>query len=145
MGRKLQSQLSLLRPNVAARVQSKQGKQKMVYDCHAQYRSFSPDDQEYVRNFTSGPKWLLGTVIGTQVSLMFTLQLQDGRTVHRHIDHMRTRSDGSSTISTEEEDDPLPNPTVFSNANPSVPATILRRSVRIRRPSARLTYGPAFD
>ena len=146
MGRQLRSQLSLLRPNVAARVQSKQDKQNMAYDHHAKYRSFSPDDQVYVQNFTSGPKWLPGRVIETQGSLMFTDQLQDGRTVHGHIDHIRTRSDGSRTISTkEEEDDPLRNHTVFSNANPPVPATVPRRSVHIRRPPAGLTYGPACD
>ena len=55
---------------------------------------------------------------------MFTFQLQDGRTVHRHIDHIHTRSDGSGTISQEDEDDPLPNPTVFSDANPPVLDTI---------------------
>ena len=130
MGPQMQSQLSLLRPNVVPRVQSNQDKQKMAYNRHAKYRSFSPGDPVNVRNFTSGPKWLSGSVIETQGSPMFTVQLQDGSTVHRHIDHICIRSDGSPTISTEDEDDPLSNPTFFSNANPPVP-TISPRYIYI--------------
>ena len=117
----------------------------MAYDRHAKYRSFSPNDPLYVRSFTSGPKCLPGTVIETQGLLMFTVKLKDGRTKHRHIDQFRTRSDQSPTISTEDEDDPLPNPTVSSNANPPVPAIVPRRFVRNHRPPARLTYGSASD
>ena len=63
MGRQLRSQLSLLRSNVTASVQSKQDKQKMAYNRYAKHRSFSPDDPVYARNFANGPKWLPGTVI----------------------------------------------------------------------------------
>ena len=58
-----------------------------------------------------------------------------------YIDQIRAHSVESSTISPDDEDDPLPNPNVSSNTSQPVPVTALRRSVRDRR----LTYGPAFN
>ena len=145
MGRQLRSQLSLLRPNVMARVQSKQDRQKLAYDQHAKRRSFSPDDSVLVRNFASGPKWLPGTITETQGPLIFIVRLQDGHTVRRHIDHIRAYFGESPTILPDDADDPLPNPIVSSTDSQPAPATALRRSLRNRRPPARLTFGPGFN
>ena len=56
MGRRLRSQLDLLQPSVATRVQRRQEKQKAEHDKHAKPRSLSPNDPVFMRNFASGPK-----------------------------------------------------------------------------------------
>ena len=49
MGRKLQSHLDLLRPDVGRRVQRRQSQQKAVYDQHAHEREYLTDDPVYVQ------------------------------------------------------------------------------------------------
>ena len=53
MGRQLRSQLDLLQPSIATRVQRRQEKQNAEYDQHAKRRSLSPNDPVFVRNFAS--------------------------------------------------------------------------------------------
>ena len=145
MGRQLRSQLDLLQPSIATRVQRRQEKQKAEYDQHAKQRSLSPNDPVFVRNFASGAKWLPGIVTELHGPLMLKVQLQDGPIVCRHLDHVRYRYGEES--SSEEDDDPLPSPKVLSGTNVPQPTSpiIPRRSGRNRKPPTRLIQDPVFN
>ena len=46
----------------------------------------------YVQDFTTRkPKWIPGTVVKVTGPLSYMIKLQDGTTVHRHVDHVRKR------------------------------------------------------
>ena len=93
MGRRPRSQLDLMQPNVATRVFSSQVRQKMGHDQGTKDRAFSTNDLVFVRNFsTSGNTWLPGTIVGSKGSLVYHIQLEDGRVVQRHIEHIHSRS-----------------------------------------------------
>ena len=65
--------------------------QKRGHDAHATARSFSDGDSVYARNYSSGPKWLPGVVVGVEGSVVFEVQLGDGRVIRRHVDQLRSR------------------------------------------------------
>ena len=80
-GRKLRSQLDLLRPSEGRKARQSQKQQKRGHDTHAIPRSFTIGDSVYARNYGPGPKWLPGQVVETEGSVMFQLQLADGRVI----------------------------------------------------------------
>ena len=83
-GRPLRSRLDLLFPDIQHRVVSQQEKQKAHHDQHCRHRQFNNGDYVYARNFTAGPAWIPGKI---------EVQLEDGRSVRRHIDHLLPRVD----------------------------------------------------
>ena len=52
-------------------------------------------DRVYVRNFSSGPKWLPGEVKSVRGPLSYEVTLLDDRFVCRHVDHVRKHSDST--------------------------------------------------
>ena len=93
MGRKLQSHLDLLRPDVGRRVQRRQSQQKAVYDQHAHEREYLTDDPVYVRNHaTQGERWMAGNVVAREGQANYQVKLQDNRVVRRHADQVRGRT-----------------------------------------------------
>ena len=88
--RKLRSCLNLLYPGVRSRVQQKQD--NAVHKKPGVYRSFSNGDHVYVSNFGQGSKWIPGDV-KQDSGLSVQVQLQEGRLVRRHLDHMVIRHD----------------------------------------------------
>ena len=86
-GRKLRSQL---KPSEGRKARQSQEQQKRGHDAHAIPRSFR--DFVYARNYGPGPKWLPGQVEESEGSVMFQLQLADGRVIHRHADQLRSRA-----------------------------------------------------
>ena len=146
MGRRLRSQLDILKPSIADRVSNKQEEQKRGFDKGTMHRSYAIGDTVWVRNFSQGPIWLAGEAVQLKGECSLNVKLTDGRIVHRHLDHIRlkvgsTTSDtGNST--TSEVDDPLIiYPLPLSEDTPSSPPTLApRRSSRNRRPPDRLTF-----
>ena len=86
-GRKLRSQL---KPSEGRKARQSQEQQKRGHDAHTIPRSLG--DFVYARNYDPGPKWLPGQVVESEGSVMFQLQLADGRVIHRHADQLRSRA-----------------------------------------------------
>ena len=57
----------------------------------------------YVKNYSPGPKWLPGNIVETEGSVMYQIQLTDGRMVRRHADHLRSRVAGSEHYSPSDD------------------------------------------
>ena len=95
MGRRPKSRLDLLRPDMKAKVEEKQEEQKERHDQHACERHLKPDDCVYMRNFSSNSnqKWLAGIILKRRGPVSYVVKLTDGRTFHRHQDHVRLRHD----------------------------------------------------
>ena len=110
-------------------------------------------DLVMVRDFHTKKTWLAGTLRQSQGPLSFNVELEDGRILRRHVDHIRLRQETSSTDSKEREVDlddfeaPIPenaeNPMEENTPSeqPQEPPA-LRRSDRIRQPPIR--YEPHF-
>ena len=96
LGRKPRSRLDLLKPNTAQRVEDKQLHQKAAHDVSARHRKFELGDLVYVLNFRGEEKWIPGEIVQLNGSVSFCVQLQNGKTVRRHQDHLRLRSEGAS-------------------------------------------------
>jgi hypothetical protein len=90
-GRKLRTQLDLLVPSVKKNVRNAQDRQKRNHDTHCQPQLFALGESVYVKNYSSGPRWLPGKIVGTEGSVLYQIQLSDGRTVRRHADQLRSR------------------------------------------------------
>ena len=142
MNRRPHSRLDLLHPDVSSRVRDRQGIQKANHDCHTRQRKFVIGESVSVRNQGTGPPWLPGTITSMVCLQRCVVLLSDGRSVERHIDHMRHRVGGESTHSRSsirpphDEDDP-------GHREPAQPLTGYptpqpRRSTRVRRPPDRL-------
>ena len=58
LGRKPKTLLDLATPNIAEKVRRKQSEQKQQHDNKARNRSFSTQQDGYVRNFGAGPQWI---------------------------------------------------------------------------------------
>ena len=74
---------------MAAWVDHNQGKQKIGDDRHSKSRTLEVGDAVYVRNFGTGPKWLAGELLERRGPVSFTVWLEDGRLLRRHVDHLR--------------------------------------------------------
>ena len=90
-GRKLQTQLDLLVRSVGKNIRNAQDRQRRNHNMHCRPRSFNRGDSVYVKNYGPGPKWLPGNVVETEGSVMYQIQLPDGRRVRRHADQLRSR------------------------------------------------------
>ena len=78
--------------DLSSRVLERQAAQNTEHDKRSKDRTLKKDDQVYVCNFGNGPRWLPGTVMAVQGSRTFEIQLNDGRTVKRHLDHVHIRT-----------------------------------------------------
>ena len=149
MGRKPRSTLDLIKPNIADRVRRNQQKQKAEHDRGTVNRTFEIGTPVFVKNFASGSAWLPGKVKQSKGNCAYNIELSDGRIIHRHGDHVRTRLttvDQTPDLPTD-TDDPLMDPGVPSAQLPAEPpdaanvssTPVLRRSTRNRRPPDRFT------
>ena len=78
-GRKLRSQLDLLKPNLAKAVDETPDRQEVAHDKQTTPRRFHVGDCVYARNYSSGPKWLPGQVVQVEGSVLYHVKLKDGR------------------------------------------------------------------
>ena len=84
-GRKLLSQLDLMKLSQGRKACQSQDQQRKTHDKRSKFRSF------YVRNYGPGPKWLPGMVVKLNVSVLLQIRLRDGRIVRPHADQLRPR------------------------------------------------------
>ena len=137
-GRRLRSHLDLLKPDftVASRVSRHQQAQKARHDLHTQNRAIQVGDSVLVRNFLQGPKWLSGVVQESSGPVSYQVELDSGVCVRRHVDHIRARQpdtrESQGDNSGPLQGIPIPSPTV--------PPPKLRRSTRVSRPPASLSF-----
>ena len=109
-GRKLQSPLDNIRPSLERKVYQYQERQKARHDSHARGREFEPGDTVYVRNYAAGNRWLPGKVVKKLGLTMYAVLLEEGRSVRKYTDQMRSRIvNKSQTDSSSEKpsDDPI--------------------------------------
>ena len=102
MKRKLRTRLDLVRPSLNKKV--KRAQQVSQSYKGGKVREIQINDKVQVKNFSSGPTWLYGTVRSEICPTMYEVLLNDGRTVRRHIDHMRI----CSGVNVEPNENELP-------------------------------------
>ena len=155
--RRPRTKLDLLRPSVEARVEKKQQDQKRAHDKSAKPRSFNLEDNVYVRNFTNGDSWTPGTIIKLISPLSFIIELEDGRAVRRHIDHIRSRStmqvtqapvpdaEWSASPTLDETPVETDSPETTSPQSPAIETPSVRRSSRVSIPPTRYDPSSSYD
>jgi len=62
MGRRLQTRLSLLFPNLTGKVKKQQEAQHRGHDNSRRERQFQVEDKVWGRNYANGPTWVKGTI-----------------------------------------------------------------------------------
>ena len=102
-GRKLRSQLDLLRPSTARTAHQAQNRQKAGHDLRSQPRSFTARQTVYAKNYGAGPKWLPGVLVKAEGSVLWHVRLSDGRIIRRHVDQLRPRAGNDGPLEAEEE------------------------------------------
>ena len=125
LGRQLRTRLDLLKPNIGKRVRAHQEQQKRAHqeqqkrahDAHSKPRE--PGVQVYAKNFGQGPPWLPGVIQDLKGPVSYTIELQDGRVVQRHVDHVRART-ATVQPSVEMNDYPI---IKTPSQNPELPPT----------------------
>ena len=82
MGSRPKPRLDLLRPDMKARVERKQVKQKELHDQRARDRQLKPDDRVYVRNFSniSKQQWLPGIILKQSGPVSYVVRCSRGGT-----------------------------------------------------------------
>ena len=85
-GRKPKARLNLLKPNVDARVEDIQVKQKFKHDQHAKDRCFHVGENVFIRiHGTGGTTWRSGK-ISQHGQTMYKVEWPDGKVTCRHIE-----------------------------------------------------------
>ena len=152
MGRRPKARLDLLKPNVDARVEDIQVKQKFKHDQHAKDRCFHVGENVFIRiHGTGGTTWRSGKIISQRGQTMYKVKLPDGKATCRHIDDIRIRTDladqrdpeGDAHNQEEETDTFVPD--YSDEAAQDVDNNGLRRSKRLRRPPNRFMCGDSLN
>ena len=87
--RKIRCLLDNVRPNLSKTVKKQQSAMKARSDKHTKQRKFEINDPVIVKNFAAGPTWLRGRVVQVLTDSMYVVELNEGRLVRRHADHVR--------------------------------------------------------
>ena len=82
-----------MKPDFNARMIHQQFKQQYYVNLHSKHRGFKDRDPVYIHNFGPGTKWILGLVLSSDGSVSFNVSLQGGKTVRRHTDYIRCRTE----------------------------------------------------
>ena len=88
-GRQLRSQLDLLLPSIADKVQRNQNLQKQTHDYHARDRQLQLDDLVLAKNHGQGPPWIPGKILIQSGAVTFMVELTNGTVIRRHIDQLK--------------------------------------------------------
>ena len=119
-GRRLQSHLDHLRPNLRRKASLNQDRQKQWYNVHTKHRVFNIGDLVYARNYAQGDHWLPGKIIELHGNVMFTVLLEDGRKVKKHADQIIIRTEAYNQGAESADDDIIEDHTVITE-DTSVP------------------------
>ena len=111
-------------------------------------RSFKVGDKVFVQKLPPkrGTPWDPGQITAVRGPRSYIIELQDGRCVRRHVDHIRNRQSSSVPVSGSEDlieiqvsDSPVQTPGTALTHPPAV-GQPLCHSYRVRHPPDRLTY-----
>jgi hypothetical protein len=91
MGRKLRSALTLLKPDLKARVARSQNKMELSKGSRRPLRTFESGDTVWARNFGIGVKWIPAVVSNKRGGVSYEVETEEGGIVQRHIDQLRGR------------------------------------------------------
>ena len=81
--------MDLLKPKLELKFVEKQRRQQFDHDKHSRVRQFSDGEKVFVKNQSRGETWLPGHVMESSGPVSFKVQLQNGRTISCHQDHLR--------------------------------------------------------
>jgi hypothetical protein len=101
-GRKLRTQLDLLRPDRAAMVTAKQMAQKDYHDRTARERSFTVGESVKIRDVIQ-QKWLPATVTAVKGPCSYECVTEDNKTARRHVDHVIATQESRKGVEQETE------------------------------------------
>ena len=93
--RRPRSRLDLVHPDTAKKVRSQQDKQVQGRS-QDRARQLEQGQKVYVKNFGGGPTWLPGVVQDRTGPVSYRVQMEDGREIRRHVDHLRNRQEGET-------------------------------------------------
>ena len=110
----------------------KQEIQKRSHDTHTKQREFQIRDQVFVEEFPSGKDWLKGTVTEVKGPLTYNITLPNGRVVHRHVDHIRSRTSQTSDLPIT-SDPEIPSPNIQTDSEAALPNPQPREDPQPRR------------
>ena len=124
-GRNLKSKLDFLKPSADEKrsdVVTKQQVQKQNHDKHSKDRQFQIGDHVYVKNRSSGDRWLAGTVTTMSGPVSYNVRLSDGRVWRCHQDQLRKRyidtAESNVVVDVSTGDSP---PAVVDTSSPNDP------------------------
>ena len=151
MGRQLRSHMHLLHPELAEQVSISQQRQQLNHDKRAKDRKFSIRDRIYSKDFPAGLSWLFGTIKEKRGLMLFLIELEDGRIVRQHVDHI-CHCYEESDLSTEDLEEielpidldsgSIPDTSPTCLTGPAEEQPPLRRSTRLRQPPDRFSPDP---
>ena len=112
-------------------------------------RRFVIDDKVFIKNLGAGSAWLPEKIVGERGLLSYQIDLEDGREVSQHVDHVRTRSCESSAETNQElGDDPFTDWNISSTgdgtSNGVYQPALPQRSGHVCRVPDRSTYWLVF-
>ena len=95
MGRRLRTHMSCLLPDTASRVANKQESQKQYYDRNTKPSKQLGEGQIVLTRDFSGSKtrWVRGRIKHGSGPMSYSIDMEDGRTIRRHVDQIRPQTD----------------------------------------------------
>ena len=128
MNRGPRSVLDLVKPDLKNKMKQKQSAQKAQHDRTALDHQLQVGESVYTRNLPSGKTWLKGTVSEIRGPVSFVIEIEDGRLVRRHVDHIWQRT-MSADPHPQDPDSDFVVPIQVSDVNPT------RLSISTERPT----------
>ena len=119
LGRRIRSCLDQVKPDLSSQVTLRQTLQKKYHDCGTKSCSFQSGDAAFVKNQTSGPKWLPGYIQDVKGPVTYTVLLQDGHVMKRHVDHIHSRTVNIDVQPDDAVDDYYPLPSNHTSSTTS--------------------------
>ena len=152
MNRQPKSRLDLVLPNLTKRVGDVQRKKKQHHDQHAAFKTFTPGDKVFARNYNDSEMWLPGEIVEVTGPVSYKVRIdEDGRIFRQHQDQLRKGCVVNEQMVTSEPelstpDDCIFPSTVVSNTDNHDSVTVptsnvppVRKSTRVRKAPDRLT------
>ena len=113
MGRQLKTRMHLVSPNLRAKVELQQHRQKQYHNQHSQVRGFHPSDPVYALVYhRNQATWTPGTIDQKTGPISYMVHLATGQLVRRRIDQLQARIAGSMA------------PTASPSLEPPVPVPV---------------------
>ena len=107
MKRRIRTHLDQVQPKVVEHVEDKQFQQQKAHDQHAKERIIKAGDDVFVRDFRKRKAWQKGIVLKLTGPVSAQVQLDNGQTVRRHLDHIR-----KCYLKPQNEDDDIMMPSI---------------------------------